>query len=48
VNRAVMACRFEVTMPRGQADAVTAGKRALDIAGRIEDELTVFRETIKV
>jgi len=48
VNRAVMACRFEVTMPRGQADAVTAGKRALDIAGRIEDELTVFRETSKV
>jgi thiamine biosynthesis lipoprotein len=48
VNRAVMACRFEVTMPRGQAVAVAAGKRALDIAGRIEEQLTVFRETSEV
>jgi FAD:protein FMN transferase len=48
VNRSVMACRFEVTMPRGQAAAVAAGKRALDIAGRIEEQLTVFRETSEV
>src|SRR5262245_36121450 len=48
VNRTLMACRFEVTMPRGQTADVASATRALDIAGRIEDQLTVFRDTSEI
>ena len=43
-----MACRFEVTMPRREAAGVSVANTALAIAGRVEDQLTVFRESSEV
>ena len=48
VNRPVMACRFEVTMPRSHTGGITVAQEALDLAGRIEEQLTVFREASEV
>jgi len=45
VHRTAMACRFEVTLPRGDARHIGAARRALDEAGRIEAALSVFRES---
>jgi thiamine biosynthesis lipoprotein len=48
VSRAAMACRFEVTIPRRETAGVSVAHTALDIAGRIEAQLTVFRESSEV
>jgi thiamine biosynthesis lipoprotein len=48
VHRQAMACRFEVTLSDEQARFVPAARRALDEVDRIEDALTVFRDTSEV
>jgi len=40
-----MACRFEVTLPGDDARHVSAARAALDGVDRIEDVLTVFRDS---
>ena len=40
-----MACRFEVVLPGEDARHVSAARAALDIADRLEAQLSVFRET---
>jgi thiamine biosynthesis lipoprotein len=40
-----MACRFEVVLPGEDARHVAAARAALDIADRLEAQLSVFRET---
>ena len=48
VSRAAMACRFEVTLPARERAGVEAAREALDEVDRIEQQLTVFRETSEV
>ena len=48
LSRVAMACRFEVTMPRSEAAGVSVANHALDLTGRLEQQLTVFRETSEV
>jgi FAD:protein FMN transferase len=48
VSRTAMACRFEVTLSGEDARYVPAARAALDAVDRIEDRLTVFRETSEV
>jgi len=48
VHRRAMACRFEVALRGEHADFLGAAQEALDEADRIEDRLTVFRETSEV
>src|SRR5262249_19183797 len=48
VSRTAMACRFEVTLSGEDARHVPAARAALDAVDRIEDRLTVFRETSEV
>ena len=51
VSRSAMACRFEVTLPAGifGGDAgVKAAQLALDEVERLEQQLSVFRETSEV
>ena len=48
VHRQAMACRFEVTLSDEHARFVPAARRALDEVDRIEDALTVFRDTSEV
>lgn len=48
VSRTAMACRFEVTVPRRKAAGVSVAKKALDIADRLERQLSVFQETSEV
>ena len=48
VARTAMACRFEVTLSGEDARHVPAARAALDAVDRIEDRLTVFRETSEV
>jgi thiamine biosynthesis lipoprotein len=43
-----MACRFEVTLPEEDARHVPAAREALDEVERIEDVLTVFRDSSEV
>ena len=45
VHRAAMACRFEIALSGEDARHVPAARAALDEIDRIEDRLTVFRET---
>jgi thiamine biosynthesis lipoprotein len=45
VHRPAMACRFEVTLSGEDARHVDAARETLDSVDRIEDALTVFRET---
>ncbi len=45
VSRHAMACRFEITLASEDASWVPAVRAALDQIDRIEDQLTVFRET---
>jgi thiamine biosynthesis lipoprotein len=45
VHRRAMACRFEVTLSGEDGRQVPAAREALDEVDRIEDSLTVFRET---
>lgn len=48
VSRSAMACRFEVTLPASQQRGVSAAQRALEEVGRIEQQLSIFRETSEV
>jgi FAD:protein FMN transferase len=48
VHRQAMACRFEVTLAEEDAAHVAAARRALDEADRIEDALSVFRDSSEV
>jgi FAD:protein FMN transferase len=48
VHRRAMACRFEVTLSDEDARFVPEARAALDEVDRIEDVLTVFRETSEV
>jgi thiamine biosynthesis lipoprotein len=45
VHRRAMACRFEITLASQHASRVPAARAVLDEIDRLEDELTVFRET---
>lgn len=45
VNRTAMACRFEVTLPTDEREGVSVAVDALNEVDRIEDQLTVFRES---
>lgn len=45
VSRITMACRFEVTLPRREKSGVFLANRALEVADRVERQLTVFKET---
>jgi thiamine biosynthesis lipoprotein len=40
-----MACRFEIVLPGEDASHVPAARAALDIADRLESQLSVFRST---
>src|SRR5215471_8869497 len=48
VSRAAMACRFEVTLPLEDQAGVLAACQALDEVDRLEDQLTIFRESSEV
>jgi thiamine biosynthesis lipoprotein len=48
VHRQAMACRFEITLAAEDARLVPAARTALDEIDRLEDELSVFRETSAV
>jgi len=48
VHRTAMACRFEVALRGENADCVGAARDALEVADRVEDRLTVFRDTSEV
>jgi FAD:protein FMN transferase len=48
VSRAAMACRFEVTLPLEDQSGVSAARQALDEVDRLEDQLTIFRESSEV
>lgn len=45
VYRRVMACRFEVVLPGGDARFLPAARTALNLADRLEARMTVFRDT---
>ena len=45
VSRPAMACRFEITLASEDARWVPAARAALDEVDRIEDRLSVFRQT---
>jgi thiamine biosynthesis lipoprotein len=45
VHRRAMACRFEVTLPGEHAADIAAARDALQEADRLEDLLSVFRES---
>jgi thiamine biosynthesis lipoprotein len=45
IHRPAMACRFEVTLSGEDARQVDAARETLDTVDRIEDALTVFRDT---
>jgi thiamine biosynthesis lipoprotein len=45
VHRRAMACRFEITLAAEDGAFVPAARTALDEIDRLEDELSVFRET---
>jgi thiamine biosynthesis lipoprotein len=48
VHRRAMACRFEIMLASEDASGVAAARAALNEIDRIEDALTVFRETSTV
>lgn len=43
VSRTAMACRFEVTLPAFERSGITTARSALDEAGRLEQQLSVFK-----
>ena len=45
VHRRAMACRFEVTLPGEHAADIAAARDALQEADRLEEQLSVFRES---
>jgi thiamine biosynthesis lipoprotein len=48
VNRAAMACRFEITLPMIDSDRLLTAREALDGIDRLESQLTVFRENSEI
>jgi FAD:protein FMN transferase len=48
VSRRAMATTFEVLLPLGLPDALTAAEAALGEIDRLEDQLTVYRDTSEV
>lgn len=48
VHRTAMACRFEIALSGEDARHLGAAREALEEADRVEDLLTVFRETSEV
>jgi FAD:protein FMN transferase len=48
VSRAAMACRFEVTLPLEDQAGVSVARQALDEVDRLEDQLTIFRDSSEV
>lgn len=48
VSRRAMATTFEIAIPYGTPHAIDAGEAALDLIDRLEDQLTVYRETSEV
>ncbi|MBI3464190.1 MAG: FAD:protein FMN transferase [Planctomycetes bacterium] len=48
VNRRAMACQFEVALPATVPAAVQAASAALDEIDRLEDQMTVYRDTSEV
>ena len=48
VSRTAMACRFEVTLVRHETAGVSVARNALDQADRLEQQLTVFKESSEV
>ena len=48
VNRAAMACRFEVTLPGGDRDGLAVANDALDLVDALEAQLSVFRESSEI
>ena len=48
VSRPAMACRFEVTLPLHEQAGVAAAQAALDEVDRLEQQLTIFRESSEV
>ena len=45
VHRRAMACRFEITLPGEHASDISAARDALEEANRLEELLSVFRES---
>jgi thiamine biosynthesis lipoprotein len=48
ISRAVMACRFEITLPVSETNGVNVANQALDEADRLEQQLTIFKETSEI
>ncbi|MGH9936734.1 MAG: FAD:protein FMN transferase, partial [Blastocatellia bacterium] len=48
VHRRAMACRFEVTLPIEDRAGVSVARQALDEVDRLEQQLTIFRESSEV
>ncbi len=48
VHRRAMACRFEVTLPGERASEIGAAREALAEADRLEEALSVFRESSEI
>ncbi len=48
VSRRAMATTFEIAIPYGTPHAIEAGEAALDLIDRLEDQLTVYRDTSEV
>jgi len=48
ISRAAMACRFEVTLPLEDQSGVSVARQALDEVDRLEQQLTIFRESSEV
>lgn len=45
VHRQIMACRFEVVLPGEDSGATPLAREALDCADRLEEVMTIFRDT---
>jgi thiamine biosynthesis lipoprotein len=43
-----MACRFEITLPSDDQSDISAANEALNLIERLEDQMTVFRETSEI
>ena len=48
VNRAAMACRFEVTLPVGDRNGIAVANDALDLVDALEAQLSVFRDSSEI
>lgn len=48
VNRTAMACRFEITLPMWEQAGVHMAHAALDEIDRLEQQLTIFRESSEI